>query len=97
GRGGNALGSHGIRSRRDDRAHLGAVRVLRRPDRHPVVPSAGALRRPRAGRVVSRTSPLGLARAAVIFGALVAFPFLFPQPWLINMAFFVLMYAALAQ
>jgi branched-chain amino acid transport system permease protein len=46
---------------------------------------------------VSGTSTLGLARAAVIFGALLAFPFLFPQPWLINMAFFVLMYAALAQ
>jgi branched-chain amino acid transport system permease protein len=46
---------------------------------------------------VSRTSTLGLARAAVIFGGLLAFPFLFPQPWLVNMAFFVLMYAALAQ
>ena len=46
---------------------------------------------------MSRTSTLGLARAAVIFGALLAFPFLFPQPWLVNMAFFVLMYAALAQ
>jgi branched-chain amino acid transport system permease protein len=46
---------------------------------------------------VSGTSTLGLARAAVIFGGLLAFPFLFPQPWLVNMAFFVLMYAALAQ
>ena len=27
----------------------------------------------------------------------IAFPFLFPQPWLVNMAFFVLMYAGLAQ
>jgi branched-chain amino acid transport system permease protein len=46
---------------------------------------------------VSHTSPLGIGRAAVIFGALIAFPFLFPQPWLVNMAFFVLMYAAMAQ
>ena len=46
---------------------------------------------------MSRTSPLGIARAAVIFGALIAFPFAFPQPWLVNMAFFVLMYAGLAQ
>jgi branched-chain amino acid transport system permease protein len=46
---------------------------------------------------VSRTSPLGIGRAVVIFGALSAFPFVFPQPWVINMAFFVLMYAAMAQ
>jgi branched-chain amino acid transport system permease protein len=46
---------------------------------------------------VSRISTLGLARAAVVFGALLAFPFVFPQPWLVNMAFFVLMYAGLAQ
>ena len=38
-----------------------------------------------------------MARAAVVFGALLAFPFVFGQPWVVNMAFFVLMYAGLAQ
>jgi branched-chain amino acid transport system permease protein len=46
---------------------------------------------------VRRLSPAGMARAAVIFGGLAAFPFVFSQRWLLNMAFFVLMYAGLAQ
>jgi branched-chain amino acid transport system permease protein len=46
---------------------------------------------------VSRVSVAGLARATVVFGALLAFPFVFQQHWVLNMAFFVLMYAALAQ
>jgi branched-chain amino acid transport system permease protein len=46
---------------------------------------------------VKRLSAAGVARAAVVFGALLAFPFVFGQPWVVNMAFFVLMYAGLAQ
>jgi len=42
-------------------------------------------------------SPAGVGRAAVVFSLLLAFPFLFREPWLINMGFFVLMYAALAE
>jgi len=46
---------------------------------------------------VSRLSPAGVSRGAVIFGALLAFPFVFQQHWVLNMAFFTLMYAGLAQ
>ena len=46
---------------------------------------------------MTRLSLIGLARAIVIFGALLAFPFLFPQHWVLNMAFFTLMFAALAE
>jgi branched-chain amino acid transport system permease protein len=46
---------------------------------------------------VKRITPAGVVRAAVVFGALLAFPFVFSQPWVVNMAFFVLMYAGLAQ
>jgi len=42
-------------------------------------------------------SRAGIARGAGIFGALLAFPFVFPQHWVLNMAFFTLMYAGLAQ
>jgi branched-chain amino acid transport system permease protein len=45
---------------------------------------------------VSRLSSAGAVRATVIFGALVAFPFVFGQHWLVNIAIFTLMYAALA-
>src|SRR5439155_17847961 len=45
----------------------------------------------------SRMSRAGIARGAGIFGALLAFPFVFPQHWVLNMAFFTLMYAGLAQ
>ncbi len=45
---------------------------------------------------MSRLSSAGVARAAVIFGALVAFPFVFGQHWLVNIAIFTVMYAALA-
>jgi branched-chain amino acid transport system permease protein len=38
-----------------------------------------------------------MARALAIMGALVTFPFVFRQHWLLNMAFFTLMYAGLAQ
>ena len=46
---------------------------------------------------MTRLSLIGLARASAIFGALLAFPFLFPQHWVLNMAFFTLMFAALAE
>jgi branched-chain amino acid transport system permease protein len=46
---------------------------------------------------VTRLTGAGLARAALIFGALLAFPFVFQQHWVLNMAFFTLMYAGLAQ
>jgi branched-chain amino acid transport system permease protein len=45
---------------------------------------------------VSRLSAPGLARAVVIFGALVLFPFVFSQHWLVNIGVFTLMYAAVA-
>ena len=41
------------------------------------------------------TAP-GVGRAAVIFGALVACPFLFSTQWVVNAAIFTVMYAALA-
>jgi len=46
---------------------------------------------------VSRVSLPGAARAVGIFGVLLAFPFVFSQHWLLNLAFFTLMYAGLAQ
>jgi branched-chain amino acid transport system permease protein len=39
----------------------------------------------------------GPIRAVVIFGLLLAFAFVFPEHWVLNMGFFTLMYAALAQ
>jgi branched-chain amino acid transport system permease protein len=45
---------------------------------------------------MTRVAPAGLARAAVIFGALMLFPFVFGQHWLLNIGIFTLMYAALA-
>lgn len=45
---------------------------------------------------MSRIRPIGLVRAAVVLGALTAFPFLFPANWIVNMAVFTLMYAGLA-
>ena len=44
-----------------------------------------------------RLSIAGVARAVAVFGGLLAFPFIFRQHWVLNMAFFVLMYAGLAQ
>jgi branched-chain amino acid transport system permease protein len=41
-------------------------------------------------------SAAGLARATVIFGALVVFPFVFPAHWVVNLAIFTVMYAGLA-
>ena len=46
---------------------------------------------------MSRLSGAGLARAAGVFGVLLAFPFVFQQHWVLNMAFFAVMYAGLAQ
>lgn len=46
---------------------------------------------------MSRLSRPGVARAAAFFGVLLAFPFVFPEHWVINMGFFVVMYAGLAQ
>jgi len=46
---------------------------------------------------VSRLSTAGVARGAIFIGALLVFPFAFVQHWVLNMAFFVLMYAGLAQ
>ena len=45
---------------------------------------------------MSRFRPLGLVLAVVVFGALVAFPFLVPANWIVNIAIFTLMYAGLA-
>lgn len=45
---------------------------------------------------MSRLSSPGVARAAVIFGALLAFPFLFSIQWIVNAGIFTVMYAALA-
>jgi branched-chain amino acid transport system permease protein len=38
----------------------------------------------------------GVARAAVVLGAMAAFPFVFSQHWLVNIGIFTLMYCALA-
>jgi branched-chain amino acid transport system permease protein len=43
-----------------------------------------------------RVHPVGVARGALIVGAFTAFPFLFSAPWVVNIAFFTLMFAALA-
>ena len=45
---------------------------------------------------MSRFRPTGLVLAAVVFGALVAFPFLVRANWIVNIAIFTLMYAGLA-
>jgi branched-chain amino acid transport system permease protein len=45
---------------------------------------------------VSRVTPAGLTRAAVVFGALTVFPFLVGTHWVLNAAIFTLMYAAIA-
>jgi branched-chain amino acid transport system permease protein len=41
-------------------------------------------------------TPLGLARGAVVFGFLAAFPFLVHADWIVNIGIFTLMYAGLA-
>lgn len=46
---------------------------------------------------MSRITAAGLARGIGVFGALLAFPFVFQEHWLLNMAFFTLMFAALAE
>ncbi len=43
-----------------------------------------------------RLQPLGVARAALVFGALVLLPLVLPEHWILNLAIFTLMYAALA-
>jgi len=45
---------------------------------------------------VSRLTRAGVLRAVVVFGALTAFPFVFPAQWIVNIAIFTLMYAGLA-
>ena len=45
---------------------------------------------------MSRLSAAGVARAALVFGALALFPFAFPQHWVVNLAIFTVMYAGLA-
>ena len=45
---------------------------------------------------MSRLSAAGVARAALVFGALVLFPFAFPAHWVVNLAIFTVMYAGLA-
>ncbi len=45
---------------------------------------------------MSRLSGAGVARSVLVFGGLLVFPYVFPQPWVVNMAFFTLMYAGLA-
>ena len=43
-----------------------------------------------------RVTALGVGRAAVIFGVLLAWPFVFTTPWVVNAGIFALMYAAVA-
>jgi branched-chain amino acid transport system permease protein len=45
---------------------------------------------------VSRLTTGGLVRAALVFGAFTAFPFVFSAQWVVNIALFTLMYAGLA-
>jgi branched-chain amino acid transport system permease protein len=45
---------------------------------------------------VTRLSGPGAARGGLIFGLLVLFPFVFNEHWLVNIAIFTVMYAALA-
>jgi branched-chain amino acid transport system permease protein len=45
---------------------------------------------------LTRLHPLGLGRAAAVFGAAVAFPLLVTPDWLVNIGVFTLMYAGLA-
>jgi branched-chain amino acid transport system permease protein len=45
---------------------------------------------------VNRLSAAGAARGTAVVGALAAFPFVFPEHWVLNIAVFTLMYAALA-
>ena len=45
---------------------------------------------------MSRVSAAGVVRGVAVIGLLAVFPFLFPQHWVLNIAFFTLMYAALA-
>ncbi|HEY2601880.1 MAG TPA: branched-chain amino acid ABC transporter permease [Thermoleophilaceae bacterium] len=45
---------------------------------------------------MSRLTRGGVARATIVFGALAAFPFVFPAQWIVNIAIFTLMYAGLA-
>ena len=45
---------------------------------------------------MSRLTRAGVLRAVVVFGALTAFPFVFPAQWIVNIAIFTLMYAGLA-
>jgi len=45
---------------------------------------------------MSRLTVVGVGRAALVFGLLSAFPFVFPEHWVVNIAIFTVMYAALA-
>ncbi len=45
---------------------------------------------------MSRATAAGAARGAAAVGALAGFPFVFPEHWVLNLAVFTLMYAALA-
>src|SRR5262249_29274597 len=62
----------------------------------PRRPAAGPLRGTRARGHVSRLRPAGVARGAVVFGALAALPFGVGAHWVMNALVFTLMYAALA-
>jgi branched-chain amino acid transport system permease protein len=45
---------------------------------------------------LSRITWKGVARGSAVIGGLAAFPFVFPEHWLLNIAIFTLMYAVLA-
>ena len=45
---------------------------------------------------MSRFSPAGIGRAAILLAALIVFPFVFGEHWVLNMLIFTLMYAGLA-
>src|SRR5262249_46896463 len=78
-----------------DLARLVELLVLRAPDRDPARAPSGALRS--AGEdALTRLRPLGLGRAAAVFGAAVAFPFLVTPDWLVHLGLLTFMYPRLA-
>ncbi len=80
----------------DDLAHLVVDGVLRHPDRGARRAPAGAVRRDRARTPVRPLTRLGLARGFGFTAVFLAFPFVFTEPWVVNIAIFTVMYAALA-
>ena len=89
-------GRGGVSVRDGDLPDVGVVHVLHHADRRPAGASSGPVRHRRARFAVRRVTAPGASRAAIIFGALLAFPFLVTTHWVVNAALFALMYAAIA-